>query len=186
MIVLNESHYENDLRYWLPKQLVFLNREYSIYPDETFAYRKNNVSGKLKNEIYFSGKYYSYYEFENYDEKIEIKDKIKCYEYKEFPFGRVSHFVIFNWLKVGMIGKYTIDYKKKKIVKLSDAGVEKFGTWMQTGKFPETYSSKEASTIKGNDFEEIGKLASNRIKSDGYKYIYEHDANNTYQNLIVL
>jgi len=85
-----------------------------------------------------------------------------------------------------MIGKYTIDYKKKKIVKLSDAGVEKFGTWMQTGKFPETYSSKEASTIKGNDFEEIGKLASNRIKSIGYKYIYEHDVNNTYQNLIVL
>ncbi|HZJ69069.1 MAG TPA: hypothetical protein VFD28_03560 [Candidatus Eisenbacteria bacterium] len=69
---------------------------------------------------------------------------------------------------------------------MNDAGVEKFGTWLQTGKFPETYSSKEATVIEGNDFEEIGKLTSNRIKSDGYKYIYEHDTNNTYQNLIVL
>lgn len=186
MIVLNESYYENDLKYWLPRQLIFLNREYAEYPEKTFVYRKNNVSGKLKNEIYFSGKYYSYYEFENYDEKIEIKDKIKCYEYKEFPFGRVSHFVVFNWLKTGVVGKYTIDYKKKKIVKLSDAGVEKFGTWLQTGIFPKTYSSKEASIIKRDDFEEIGRLASNRIKSDGYKYIYEHDINNKYQNLIVL
>lgn len=74
----------------------------------------------------------------------------------------------------------------KKIVKLNEVGVEKFGTWLQTGKFPETYSSKEAIVIGENDFEEIGKLASNRIKSDGYKYIYEHDTSNTYQNLIVL
>lgn len=187
MILLKESIYEDDLKWWLPRQLFFLKREYSWYPDEnTFAYRTNKISGKIKGEVYFSGKYYSRFEPPRFDEKIILNKKVKCYEYEDFPSKRVSHLIIFNWLKNGSIGKYTIDYKNKKIILLNDLGVKRFGPWLESGSYPETYDKGEFRNLNSKDFEIIGKLASERVKSDGYSFIYEHNADNSLQNLISL
>lgn len=144
---LFELPWKQDLRFFLDSGKDVVLESFSVYTPVDL-YRNDRVSGKTKNDLYFSGKYFSPYPISGV-EKQETDGKVYCLEYSKFPFGRVSHFLVLYLLSTGAIDGYFIDERRREIIG-------------ETGR-----------AIRQDDIEAIGQAASKHFLSGGVKYILE-------------
>ena len=139
--------WKQDLAFFLDHDKDVITDSFSIYTPVDL-YRNDAVSGKLGNELYFFGKYFSPHYVQG-SSRTGTDGKVYCVEYSECPFGRVSHFMVLELLLKGMIDGYRIDEGRKAVVDLR-------------GK------------VVGQDgIDEIGRLASRHFLDGGVKYLLE-------------